>query len=152
MKKYLLLTAVFVCCLASACEQQTGTPVEYANACDATNEKKYIEVVGYLDAPTGVYCSNTGGGPVRCGFKLLATEGSDTGFTADIVEDGSSNAVEKVDSNYQKKNINIRDNSGSVFHLPQKVKLVGQMNVQKNPADPQYDVCFLTVTKIEKAQ
>jgi hypothetical protein len=150
MGKYLLLTAVFVCCLAAACEQQTGTPVEYAQACDAANEKKYVEVVGYLDAKGSVFCSNTGGGPVRCGLKLLSAPGAGDGFTADIVQGSFSNSVEKFESSYKNEDIKIHDNNGSIMKVGGKVKLVGQMNVQKNPADPKYDVCFLTVTKIDQ--
>jgi hypothetical protein len=149
MKKYLLPAMVFICCMFASCAQQTGTPVEYAKACDVENEKKYIEVSGYLNDKGGVFCSNTGGGPVRCGFKVFESPG-EKGFSADIEQGSGANTVEKLQSGYKKEDIKIRDNSGNVIDIDGKVKLVGKMNVAKNASNPEYDVCYLTVTKIEK--
>lgn len=149
MKNYFIPIFIFACCLFAACNQ-TGTPVEYTRACDAANEKTYIEVSGFLDDKGGVYCSNTGGGPVRCGFKLLESPGAEKGFSADIEQGTWANNVEKLQSGYKKEDIKIHDNSGNVIDLSGKVKLVGKMNVAKNPSNPEYDVCYLTVTKIEK--
>ena len=150
MKIYLIF-AVFAICLAlSACAQQTGTPVEYVKACDIENEKKYIEVSGYLDDKGGVFCSNTGGGPVRCGFKLLDKPTAEKGFSADIEEGNWANNVEKLQSGYKKEDIKIHHNSGNIINLADKLKLVGKMNVAKDPSNPEHDVCYLTVTKIEK--
>ena len=149
MKRYSVLILTLVCLAFSACNQ-TGTPVEYARACDVENEKKYIEVVGYLDDKGGLFCSNTGGGPVRCGFKLLETLGAEKGFSADIETGTWGNNVEKPKSGYKREDLKVRDNSGNVISLNDKVKLVGKMNVAKNPSNPEHDVCYLTVTKIEK--
>ena len=149
MKNYLILTIIFICGFLTACNQ-TGTPVEYARACDAENEKKYIEVVGYLDDKGGLFCSNTGGGPVRCGFKLLETLGAEKGFSADIETGTWGNNVEKPKSGYKREDLKVRDNSGNFINLNDKVKLVVRMNVLKNASNPEHDVCYLTVTKIEK--
>ncbi len=150
MKNRLLLAITFICCTFIAACNQTGTPVEYARACDPANEKTYIEVSGFLDDKGGVYCSNTGGGPVRCGFKLLENPGAEKGFSADIEQGTWANNVEKLQSGYKKEDIKIHDNSGNILDLNGKVKLVGKMNVAKNASNPEYDVCYLTVTKIEK--
>jgi hypothetical protein len=150
MRNRLLPVIIFICCMFVSCVQQTGTPAEYATACDVENEKKYIEVSGYLNDKGGVFCSNTGGGPVRCGFKVLENPSGEKGFSADIEQGSSANTVEKLQSGYKKEDIKIHDNSGDVINLADKVKLVGKMNVAKNPSNPEHDVCFLTVTKIEK--
>ena len=149
MKKSIFLFAVSLACIASGCNK-TGTPVEYSAACSVENEKKYIEVSGYLNDKGGVFCSNTGGGPVRCGFKLLETPTSEKGFSADIEQGTWANNVEKLNSGYKKEDIKIHDDGGNIIGLDQKVKLVGRMNVAKNPSNPEHDVCYLTVTKIEK--
>jgi hypothetical protein len=149
MKNYLFPAMLLMCSIFTACNQ-TGTPVEYARACDTENEKKYIEVSGYLDDKGGVFCSNTGGGPVRCGFKLLESPGAEKGFSADIEQGSWANNVEKLQSGYKKEDIKIHDNSGNIINTADKVKLVGKMNVAKNASNPEYDVCYLTVTKIEK--
>lgn len=128
---------------------QTGTPVEYSKACDLENEKKYIEVSGYLSDKGGIFCSNTGGGPMRCGLKLLETPTSEKGFTADLEQGNWANNIEQVPKNYKSENIKIRDNNSEYISMDQKVKLVGRMNVAKSP-DGKADVCYLTVTKIEK--
>jgi hypothetical protein len=149
MKNYLTLAIVVMCCIFAACNQ-TGTPVEYAKACDAENEKKYIEVIGYLDDKGSLFCSNTGGGPVRCGFKLLEKPGAEKGFSADIEVGTWGNNVEKPERSYKREDLKVRDNGGNLISLDDKVKLVGKMNVAKNPSNPEHDVCYLTVTKIEK--
>lgn len=151
MKKAFLLVFVGVIGLATpACATKTGIPVEYSNACDAGNEKKYIEVSGYLTDGKSVYCSNTGGGPVRCGYKLLESPTSEKGFTADIEQGTGANSVEKLERGYKKEDIKIRDDGGNIIGVDQKVKLVGKMNVAKNASNAEHDVCYLTVTKIEK--
>jgi hypothetical protein len=144
---------IFVCVIAIAaagCATKTGVPVEYSKACEVENEKKYIEVSGFLNDKGGVFCSNTGGGPVRCGFKLLENPTAEKGFSADIVQGSGANEVEKLERGYKREDIKIHDDQGAIIGPDQKVKLVGQMNVVKNPSKPEYDVCFLTVTKIDK--
>lgn len=150
MRKVAILSFILIVAAGLGCTTKTGTPVEYSKACDAANEKKYIEVTGYLTDGKSVYCSNTGGGPVRCGFKLLEKADSEKGFTADIEQGNSANAVEKLERGYKKEDIKIRDDRGSIIGIDQKVKLVGLMNVAKNPTNSENDVCYLTVTKIEK--
>lgn len=148
MKK--LIFVIVIAAAAASCATKTGTPVEYSKACDAGNEKKYIEVSGYLTDGKSVFCSNTGGGPVRCGYKLLDSPTAEKGFTADIEQGSGANSVEKLERGYKKEDIKIRDDGGNIIPLDQKVKLVGLMNVAKNPTNAEHDVCYLTVTKIEK--
>jgi hypothetical protein len=148
MKRLIFL--IFIACAAAGCATKTGVPTEFSKACDVENEKKYIEVTGYLIDKGGVFCSNTGGGPVRCGFKLVENPTSESGFSADIEQGTGANGVEKLPSGYKKEDIKIRDDGGNIIAPGQKVKLVGLMNVAKNTSNPEYDVCYLTVSKIEK--
>lgn len=148
MKKLIFL--IVIAAAAAGCATKTGTPVEYSKACDAGNEKKYIEVTGYLTDGKSVFCSNTGGGPVRCGYKLLESPTAEKGFTADIEQGSGANSVEKLERGYKKEDIKVRDDGGNIIGLDQKVKLVGLMNVAKNASNAEHDVCYLTVTKIEK--
>jgi hypothetical protein len=147
-----ILFVLTVVMLAGAgCATKTGEPVEYSKACSMDNDKKYIEVSGYLNDTGGVFCSNTGGGPVRCGFKVLDNPSSaQKGFSADIEQGTGANSVEKLGSGYKKEDIKIHDDNGAVLAPDQKVKIVGQMNYAKGGGDGSNDVCYLTVTKIEK--
>jgi hypothetical protein len=144
MKKSLILILGFVCIFVTACNK-TGVPVEFSKACSIENEKKYIEVSGFLDDKGGVFCSNIGGGNVKCGFKLLENPGSEKSIGADIEQGTWANNVEELPRGYKKEDIKIRDNSGNIINLADKVKLTGEMNVT-----PDGKVCFLKVTKIEK--
>jgi hypothetical protein len=145
MKKYLILAIILVCGLAVACNQ-TGTPVEYAKACTAENDKKYIEVSGFLNPRTSIYCSNTGGGPVRCGVDLLeAPDSQKYNLSADIELGKTANNIEEVKSSYKKEDIKIHDNSGNFINLADKVKITGKLNTV-----PGSDRCYLTVSKIER--
>jgi hypothetical protein len=144
MKNLIISVFMFVAVFTSACNK-TGVPVEFSKACSIENEKKYIEVSGFLDDKGGVFCSNIGGGNVKCGFKLLENPGSEKSIGADIEEGTWANNVEKLGSGYKKEDIKIHDNGGNIINLADKVKLTGEMNVT-----PDLKVCFLKVTKIEK--
>ena len=145
MKNYFILAVIFVCGLAIACNQ-TGTPVEYSKACVAENDKKYIEVNGFLNPRTSVYCSNTGGGPVRCGVDLLENPNSQNApLSADIELGKTANNIEEIKSSYKKEDVKIHDNNGNLINLAEKVKITGKLNVV-----PGTDRCFITVSKIEK--
>jgi len=145
MKNYLILAIILVCGLAVACNQ-TGVPVEYSKACTAENDKKYIEVSGFLNPRTAIYCSNTGGGPMRCGVDLLENPTSEKSpLSADIERGNSANNIEEVKGSFKKEDIKIHDNSGNVVNLADKVKITGKLNTV-----PGTERCYLTVSKIER--
>lgn len=145
MKSYLILTVISAACLFAACGNKTGVPIEFSKACSPENEKKYVEIGGVLAAKGGVFCSNIGGGRIECGFTLKEKPGDDDGVRVDIEQGSSSNSVEKLQSGYKPEDIKIRDNSGNLISLADKVRLTGEMNVM-----PDGKFCFLKVTKIEK--
>jgi hypothetical protein len=145
MKNYFIWAIVFVCGLTAACNQ-TGVPVEYAKACSAENDKKYIEVSGFLSPRRSVFCSNTGGGPVRCGVNLLETPDSEKdNLSADIERGTGANSIEEIKGSFKKEDIKIHDNNGSIINLADKVKVTGKLN-----KIPDAEQCYLTVSKIEK--
>lgn len=146
MKNYSVLTIIFVCVLAAACGSPAGVPTEYARACSTEMDKKYIEVSGFLDDSKSVFCSNTGGGPVRCGFSLKETPASEKiTLSADIERGTSANNVEELKSGYKREDIKIHGNDGSLVNLSEKVKITGQVNFV-----PGSERCYITVSKIEK--
>lgn len=144
MKKLLFLVLVGLCLLAIGCDSK-GVPTEFSKACTMENDKKVIEVSGFLDDKGGVFCSNTGGGPVRCGFKLSETPGGEKTISADIERGTWSNNVEELESGYKKEDIKIRDNNGDVIDMSKKVKITGTLNTTEDAK-----VCYITVSKIEK--
>lgn len=146
MKNYLISAILIIGGLTAACENQTGVPTEYAKACAAEMDKKYIETSGFLDDKGGVFCSNTGGGPVRCGFKFTETPNAEkVSLSADIERGTSANNVEELPKGYKREDIKIRDNSGNIINLAEKVKITGKLNFV-----PGSDRCYVTVSKIEK--
>lgn len=146
MKNYLMLgVACFILTVVAGCNT-TGTPVEYAKACSTENDKKVVEVSAFLDDKGGVFCSNTGGGPVRCGFRMKAApESEKVSISADIERGDGANEVEELKSGYKREDIKIRANDGSLVNLSEKVKVTGTMNFV-----PGSERCYLTVAKIEK--
>lgn len=147
MKSYLGLAGVFLCLTAAAgCGGGPGTPVEYAKACAPENDKKNIEISGFLSPRRTVYCSNTGGGPVRCGVNLLeAPDSAKDNLSADLVRGTDANNIEEVKGSFKKEDIKIHDDNGNIVNLNDKVKVTGVLN-----KIPNADQCFLTVSKIEK--
>ncbi|HVE55468.1 MAG TPA: hypothetical protein VNB22_01480 [Pyrinomonadaceae bacterium] len=141
MKIYFILAVIFVVCLAAGCNT-TGVPVEYSKACTGENDKKYIEVSGFLSPRRSVYCSNTGGGPVRCGVDLLESPDSEKdNLSADIERGTSANNIEEIKGSFKKEDIKIHDNNGNIINLAEKVKVTGTLN-----KIPDKDQCYLTVS------
>ena len=130
--------------LLAGCKKD-AVAVEISKICAADNEKKYIETSGFLDDRGSIFCSNIGGGPVRCGLDVVASPGSTKVFGADIEEGTGADEIEKLPSGYKKDDIKIRDNDGKVINLSDKVTLTGQMSIT-----PDGSVCFMTVDKIER--
>lgn len=126
-----------------------GEPVEYSNACNAENNKKYIQVSGYLDEKGGIFCSNTSG-PLECGFKLMQNPGDEKGISSDITVGSWSNNVEKPASGYKRDELKIRDNNGEFVKLGEKVKLTGEITAVDDKTATDGKICYLKVSTIEK--
>lgn len=145
MKK-LLFTATLVIGLTAACGVEPGVPTEFAKACSAENDKKQIETSGFLSPQGSVMCSNTGGGPVRCGIAFKETaEAEKSSINADIERGSAANTIEELQRGYKREDVKIRDNGGNLINLSEKVKITGKMNFI-----PGSDRCYFTVAKIEK--
>lgn len=142
------LLMVLVVAVSLACNT-VGEPKEFANACNAENEKKTIEVSGVLDMRGSVYCSNRGG-RMECGFDLKEAAGSDKKFSADIEQGSGANTVDEIPKGFKKEDIKVRDNSGNQITLgTDTVKLTGKMSIAPGAGNSP-GVCFMQVYKIEK--
>lgn len=144
MKKKLFI--VLIGAIFSGCSKN-AVPVDIANVCAADNDKKYVSTSGFLDDRGSIFCSNIGGGPVRCMMDVVAKTGDKKALAADIEQGSGSSEIEKLASGYKREDIKIHDNSGAVIKLTDKVTLTGAMSIV-----PDGSVCFITVDKIEKAQ
>lgn len=142
--KYTFLT-VFIVLGSLACGTPRGTPTDLSTACGAENEKKYLEVSGYVVARSSVFCSNIGGGRLECGFDFSDAPGGEKKMGAEIEQGSGANTLDKPPSGYKKQDIRIRDHAGNPFALGEKVKVTGKMSIE-----PKMDVCFMQVEKIEK--
>ena len=141
----LLLVGLFVV----ACAPVEGEPVDYANACDAGNDDKTIEVKGYLDDGGGLFCSNTSG-RMECGFKFKKSlDQEDRGFSADVATGGGANAMDQVESGYKKSDIAVYDKEGNRIDLSKEVTITGEQNVSNDPVSNDL-VCYMKVYKIEQ--
>jgi len=142
----LAMSIVFVGCEAA---NVVGEQVEYANACDADNDKKVIETSGYLDSGIGLYCSSTGG-RMECGFKLKKNlDDDEKGFTADVAIGSGANTMDKLDGSFEKADIKVRNIEGKEIDLTKKVKITGKLNSSKDVVSKDL-VCYLKVLKIEQ--
>ena len=143
MKPITLLVLITLGILAGC--NTKGEPVEFSKACDVANEKKVVEISGFLVDKGGVFCSNIGGGRLECGFTLTEKLGDDKGFKAEIAQGSSANSVEELPRGFKKEDIKIRDNGGNIISPSDKVKLTGKMSV-----GPGGVPCFMQVDKIER--
>lgn len=147
MKTNLMLGFVgLILAAAVGCGTPNGVPTEYGKACLTENDKKVLEVSGFLSDKGGVFCSNTGGGPVRCGFRMTETpESEKVSLSADIERGSGTNEVEELKSGYKREDVKIHGNDGNLINLGEKVKVTGTLNYV-----PGSDRCYITVAKIEK--
>lgn len=132
--------------LAIACTTPAGVPIEYSKACAVENDKKQLEVNGFLSDRGGVFCSNIGGGSVRCGFGLTETPNAEKiSISADIERGTSANKVEELARGYKLEDIKIHASDGNLIKFSEKVKITGELNFV-----PGSERCYITVSKIEK--
>ena len=141
----LVLTAV---ALGSACAETKGVPVEFASACSPENDKKVVEVTGFLEPRNFMYCSNRGG-RMECGFDLKDTPGSKNIVRVDLEEGTSANMVEKLEKGFKTEDVKIHDKTGAVIALSDKVRVSGKITVVP-PNGNAEGVCFMQATKIER--
>ena len=136
----ILVTAAFI----SGCSK-TAVPVEIGQVCTPDNEKKYIVTEGYLSDRGSIFCSNIGGGSVKCGLDVIAATNGTKIFGADVVQGSGADEIEKLESGYKSGDVKVHDNAGNIIKFSDKLKLTGQMSIT-----PDLSVCFMTVDKIEK--
>ena len=144
-----VIVTVFVLLTTLACGAPQGTPTDLASACNPDNEKKYLEVGGYIVAGSSVFCSNIGGGRLECGLDFSDAPDGQRKMGAEVAQASGANAIEKLPSGYKKEDIKIRDNAGNVISLNDKVRVTGKMSIGPGSGGTP-GVCFMTVEKIEK--
>ena len=126
-----------------ACTKE-AVRMDLANACVGENDGKYVTTSGYLDPSLSIYCSNTGGGPVRCGLDVVAKKGDKRVMGADIEKGNGADEIEELSSGYKDSDVKVHDNSGAIVNLAEKVTLTGKISVVPG------STCFMKVDKIEK--
>ena len=134
--------------MTTGCEAPKGVPVEYGSACNAENDKKTIETIGYLDTSFGLYCSNTGG-RLDCGFKLKQDLKDEKGFSADVAVASGANSMDKPERGFEMSDLKVRGNDGNEIDLSKKVTVTGKLNSSKDPVSKDL-VCYMKVYKIEQ--
>lgn len=144
MRQIFILPTIFVCSILAGCSSKTAVPVDFSNACKIENEKKYVQISGYLDDKGGVFCSNTGG-RMDCGFTLTEKPKDEKGIRVEIEQGNGANEIGKLERGYKLEDIKIFDNSGSAIKLSDKVKIAGEMNVM-----PDGSFCFIEADRIER--
>ena len=143
-----IFIAIAAAALLSACGTTKGVPTAFANACDPGNDKQTLEVGGLLQSRSFVLCSSYGG-RMECPFDLVEAAGSDKKITADIEEGSGSNTVDQIQKGFKESDLKIRDNSGELIKLGEKLRLTGKMMIA--PAAPGgQGVCSMQVYKIER--
>jgi len=145
MSKSTIFLTVVAGILTASCAAKEGEPIDFANSCKMENDGKYVAIVGYLKADTGIFCSNIGSSTVNCGLTLTETADGTKGLKADIEQGSGSNEIEKFEGSYKKENLKIRDNNGDMVKIGDKVKLTGKFSVT-----PDASLCFMHADRIEK--
>jgi hypothetical protein len=138
---WLVLTG---CSALAACQPETGAPMEFSKACARENEKRLVEMNGFLSAGRTVYCSNRSG-RMECGYSFSELPSAEKGITAYIEQGSGANAAEKLQRNYKREDVRIRDDGGNLIKLADRVKVTGKLNVT-----PDLSTCFIDVTRIHR--
>ncbi len=144
MKKIFTLVIIGSGILAAGCKKD-AIAIDPSKLCSVENEKKYVVTTGYLDDRGSTFCSNIGGGPVRCMLDVVGNPGDKKIFAADIVQGSGFSEIEELPSGYKSTDIKVHDSNGSIIKLSDKISLTGEMSIA-----PDGSVCFMEVDKIEK--
>lgn len=151
--------AVFACLITLACSTlPPAVPVEYANVCKQENDKKRVEVTGYLGLGSGnLYCPSEYG--VRMCY-LSFYENPDTkpddehkGITTKIVIGNSGSTMNEPRQSVAgitNSDLVIREDKGTNVTTKDKLKLSATITVTDDIINKGKTVCYLTVDKIEK--
>jgi len=142
MRNVLFLLMIAVALAGFGCNK-TGVPTPFAEACKAENDKKILEVEGFLIDAGGVRCSNSQG-PMECTFKFTAAPGDENSMHVEIDMGTWANEVEKLSDGYKTDDVKIHSDDGSLVKLGEKLKVTGEMRV----IDPKN--CWIDVTKITR--
>lgn len=148
MKSILVCGLVIAAFTLSSCDEVasvTGVPTDMAKACDPANDGKLLEIVGYVDGGRTVFCSNIGGGAVRCGFDFKDVPIGPRKLGIDIKQGSGANSIEKLPKGYKKTDIKMHGSDGQQIELSVQVKVIGKLS-----ATPDGKVCFINATKIDK--
>ena len=89
------------------------------------------------------------GGAAASGWTLYPPLTIQQGISIDIETGSSANTVEKPSGSYKREDLKVRDNSGNVINFNDKYRVTGTMHFAKGSGSSG-DVCYVTVTKIEK--
>jgi hypothetical protein len=119
-----------------------GVPVEFSKACDVENNKKTVEISGYIDRGEGVTCGEMGG-YWECLYRLKEKATDQKGISVAIVRGESANQAEGLP--IADKDIKIHAPDSSIINTADKVKLTGEMSVSFNGS-----FCSMKVAKVEK--
>src|SRR5213080_4440793 len=104
-KTAIALIASVIFCVS--CAEKKAEPIELATGCKLENEKKYVQVSGFLSDQGSIFCSNIGSGRMDCGFALLQTPDAKEGLKSDIAEGTGANSVEKFEGSHTKDTLKI---------------------------------------------
>jgi hypothetical protein len=141
----LSLPVVLASGLLAACSpSEPGVPMEFSKACAVENDKKVVEMSGFLSASVTVFCSNRSG-RMECAYKFTETPGAEKSISADIEQGSGSNSAEKLKSGFKREDIKIRDHAGNLINLAERVRLTGKLSVS-----PDLRACFMKVAMIQR--
>lgn len=143
LRKSRIFLNLAVTIFAAGCNNDI-VPVDLGGACSPENNGKYVALNGFITPSLSVFCSGKSGRN-ECGFLVKERLDRDEDLRVAIEQATTANSVEKSESGYTKDNIRIRDDTGSVIDLSEKVHLTGQMRVV-----PGEQVCYMRTTKIER--
>jgi hypothetical protein len=142
MRIVLFLLTIVVVLAGFGCNK-TGVPTEFAEACKIENDKKILEIEGFLMDAGGVRCSNSQG-PMECTFKFTAAAGDEKGMHVDIDMGTWANEVEKLSDGYKTEDVKIHGDDGSLVKLGEKLKITGEFRSSTD------GTCWMEVTKITR--
>ena len=138
------LPLLFCVALAACTQSEPGVPMQFAKACAVENDKKRVEMSGFLSPGRSIFCSNRSG-RMECGYRFTEKPDAGKGITAYIEQGTGANTADKLKSSYKREDVKIRDHNGNLVNLTDQLKLTGKLSVT-----PDLSACFIDVARIER--
>lgn len=140
---YRMIARALLICAAALSTACSAKPVTFSSICAAENDKKKVEVTGYLLNTGSSMCSKGHGHPWHCPISFAEAPTSTKTIRVNIPKGSGSSEIDAAGS----AGLQIRDSGGAVVERSTKVRVTGKVSRYSTPGEQN---CSMWISRIER--